>query len=102
MSDCYWCGGTGTVLPEQGVTQGGQACKECQAGELKKQEDRLAAAAPELLQALENLEVAMNTFNYVWDKRPENMWKAMRRVDADLKAARAAIAKAKGIADAPT
>lgn len=57
---------------------------------------RLIAAAPEILQALENLEVAMNTVNYVWDKQPENMWKAMQRVDADLKAARAAIAKAKG------
>ena len=37
--DCYWCAGSGTVLPEQGVTFGGQECTACDSAALLREQD---------------------------------------------------------------
>lgn len=50
----------------------------------------------ELIAALRRLEVSVNTIRYCWEKRPENMWKAMQQAESDCESARAAISKALG------
>lgn len=61
-----------------------------------KENKALIASAPELLEALKNLEVAVNTIKYCWERRPENMWSAMQQAESDTEIARAAINKALG------
>ncbi|ENQ1070455.1 hypothetical protein ACENXD_001881 [Enterobacter bugandensis] len=56
----------------------------------------LIAAAPDLLEALRMLEVSVNNIRYCWEKRPENMWKAIQQAENDCESARAAISKALG------
>lgn len=56
----------------------------------------LIAAAPDLLEALRVLEVSVNNIRYCWEKRPENMWKAIQQAENDCGSARAAISKALG------
>lgn len=56
----------------------------------------LMAASKDLFNALHNLEVAVNTIKYCWEKRPENMWSAIQLASTDAEAARTAIAKALG------
>ncbi|MHA1060619.1 hypothetical protein [Enterobacter kobei] len=50
----------------------------------------------ELIEALRRLEVTVNNIRYCWEKRPENMWKAMQQAESDCDSARAAISKALG------
>lgn len=87
MEYCYWCLGSGIVLPEQGVTAGGQVCKYCSTGELHQKLAIDQATAHELLEALETI--------------MSNQTGLQENIDAERKA-RAAIAKAKGITDAPS
>jgi hypothetical protein len=57
---------------------------------------RLIAAAPNLLAALQRLELSANTVAYCYDKRPENFAVALREMQDDAETARAALAKATG------
>ena len=50
----------------------------------------------ELIEAIRRLEVSVNNIRYCWEKRPENMWKAMQQAESDCESARAAISKALG------
>lgn len=54
------------------------------------------AAAPELYEALDRLEVSANTVAYCYSKRPENFAQAFQQLRDDAGAARAALAKARG------
>jgi hypothetical protein len=56
----------------------------------------LMAAAPDLLEALSNLELSANTVQYCFDRRPENFGTALTQLTADAKRARDAIARARG------
>lgn len=66
------------------------------ASEEVKANGRLALAAPELLQELQRLEVSLNTIKYCYEKRPENMWKALETAEQDCQRAREIIKKALG------
>lgn len=57
---------------------------------------QVAMAAPELLQELRQLEVSLNTIKYCYEKRPENMWKALETAEQDCQRAREIIKKALG------
>jgi hypothetical protein len=57
---------------------------------------RLIAVAPELLEALEALELAANTVNGCYTRNPGNFAVALREMIEKAAEARAAIAKAKG------
>ncbi len=57
---------------------------------------RLIAAAPDLLKALNSLEVSANTVRACYDRRPENFAMALQQLKDDAQLARAALAKAKG------
>ena len=59
---------------------------------------RLIAAAPELLEKLQRLEVTANTVAYCYEKRPENFAVALADLQDDAKTARELIAKATGAA----
>lgn len=58
----------------------------------------LLAAAPDLLSALSNLEVAANSAQFCYDRRPENFAAALEQLKADAEIARLVIAKAAGSA----
>lgn len=54
----------------------------------------LISVAPELLEALKNLELSANSLQYCFDRRPENFGVALTQLTADAKIARDAIQKA--------
>lgn len=98
MEEFKATGGTWIYVPELGEVRSLDAgvVAEVAVDGNEDSNGYLMAASKDLFNALRNLEVAVNTIKYCWEKRPENMWAAMQRASSDAEVARSAIAKALG------